>query len=141
MEHTLGGDGLIRSEGIRVELNLFSVKDKYLFLGVLLGVIQYIIFGTIDFIIFGSLCLHHIPELFGFLFFGFWFAHNFMWWHTIIVYLLNIPLTEILFRRNITREGMIASAIVSSTLLIGDWFKRCQEKQHRPQQQKGKSLG
>lgn len=105
-----------------MKLDWLPLKDKYLLLGILLFAVQYIIFLTIDFIIFGSLCLHHILELIGFLFFGFWFAHHFSYWHTIIVYILNIILSEFLFKHNITVNGMMASAMVSITLLIGDWW-------------------
>lgn len=118
------------------KLNPLSLGDIYLFIGISLVAIQYIILVTIDFIIFDGFYLHYIPELFGVLFFGFFFAHLFMWRHTIIIYILNIFATAILFEKNFTLEGMVTSAIVTSTLIIGDLFERYRQKQRSPNNKK-----
>lgn len=108
-------------------------QNKYLILGLLLSIIQYLIFAKNDFIIFGALCLHHIPEVFSFLFFGFWLANNFPMWITLLIYTINPFLSELLFRHNITFGGIIASAMVSLTLLIGDLTERYQQRKMVPE--------
>ena len=109
-----------------------SLLDKYLILGVLLIFVQYLIFSTIDFAIYGSLCLHHIPEVFGCLFIGFWFAHHFSLWVAPLIYIVNLFWSELLFKHSITLGGIIASAMVSFTLLIGDWTERYRSKRKQP---------
>jgi hypothetical protein len=108
--------------------SLLDNLDRYLILGVLLIVVQYLIFSTIDFPIYGSLCLHHIPEVFGCLFIGFWLAHDFPWWVTPLIYTVNLFWSELLFKHSITLSGIIAGAMVSFTLLVGDWTERYRSK-------------
>lgn len=102
----------------------YSLLDKCLILGVLLIFVQYLIFSTIDFPIYDSLCLHHIPEVFGCLFIGFWLAHHFSWWVVPLIYTVNLFWSELLFKHSITLSGIIAGAMVSFTLLVGDWTER-----------------
>jgi len=105
--------------------------DRYFVLGILLFVIEYSIFLTVDFVIFDGLYLHHIPELAGFLFFGFWLAHRFHWWVTPLVYTINLFLNELLFKHTISLGGIIASAIISIPLLIGDSTERYRQRRNK----------
>jgi len=101
--------------------------DKYLIFGVLFLVIQYLIFITFDFTIFSWFCLHHVFELIGFLLIGFWLADSERGVSSIKVILAYIPaiiVTSILISGTITISGVLASAIVSSPLLIGYWLKK-----------------
>jgi len=103
---------------------LILLVDKF-FISGLLFFAQYIVFVTIDFIVYGGLCLHHIPEVVGCLFLGFWLAHHFSWWVAPFIYIIKLFWSELFFRHSITLDGIVASAIVTITLLIGDWTERC----------------
>ncbi len=96
----------------------------YLIFGLLLILSEIAVFYTVDFPIYRSLCFHHIPEVFGFLFIGFWLAHRFSWWVVLLIYLASPFVTELLFKQGLTVDGILANALVSVTLVIGDWTER-----------------
>lgn len=104
--------------------NIETLRDKCLIFGILLIFAQYLVFITIDFAIYGSLFLHHIPEVFGCLFIGFWLAHHFPLWVAPLIYIINLFSSELLFKHSITLGGIIAGAMVSFPLLVGDWTER-----------------
>lgn len=106
--------------------------DKYLIVGLLLLSVQCLIFSTIDFPIYGSLCLHHIPEVFGFLFIGFWLADHSPLWVAPLVYAVSPFLSQLLVKHSFTLGGILASAMVSLPLLIGDWTERYRSKRKQP---------